>query len=67
MTSRQRVLAAIDRTQPDKVPLSIGSTSNDCFTKMALRKYAAHLGIGAYEEVVTWQTVQTVITPPQIL
>ncbi len=67
MTSRQRVLAALNHRQPDKAPLSIGSTSNDCFTRMALRKYAAHLGIGAYEEVVTWQTVQTVITPPQIL
>ena len=67
MTSRERVLAAVNLTEPDMVPLSIASTSNDCFTKMALRKYARHLGIGEYEEVVTWQTVQTVITPPQIL
>jgi uroporphyrinogen decarboxylase len=67
MTPRERVLAAVNRTEPDLVPLSIASTSNDCFTKVALRNYARHLGIGEYEEVVTWQTVQTVITPPQIL
>jgi uroporphyrinogen decarboxylase len=67
MTSRERVAAAINLKEPDMVPLSIASTSNDCFTKMALRKFARHLGLGQYPEVVTWQTVQTVITPPEIL
>jgi uroporphyrinogen decarboxylase len=67
MTSRERVLAAVNLREPDAVPLSIASTSNDCFTKVALRKYAAHVGLGPYEEVVTWQTVQTVITPEELL
>jgi uroporphyrinogen decarboxylase len=67
MTSRERVMDAVSLREPDKVPLSIASTSNDCFTKMALRKFARHLNMGEYKEVVTWQTVQTVITPPEIL
>jgi uroporphyrinogen decarboxylase len=67
MTSRERVLAAVNLREPDAVPLSIASTSNDCFTRLALRKYAAHIGLGPYDEVVTWQTVQTVITPEELL
>jgi len=66
MTGRERVLAAINHREPDKVPLSIGSTSNDCFTKVALRRFAEHIGLGEYEETVTWKAIQTVKTPEKI-
>jgi len=67
MNSRERVQRALELKQPDMVPLSIGSTSNDCFTKMALRKFAKYLNLLPYEEIVTWVTVQTVITPAELL
>ena len=66
LTSRQRVIAAMNHKQPDLVPLSIGSSSNDQFTRVALQNYAREYPIGDYDEIVTWKTVQTVITPPQI-
>ena len=66
LTSRQRVMAALNHKQPDLVPLSIGSSSNDQFTRVALQNYTKEYPIGEYEEIVTWRTVQTVITPPQI-
>jgi uroporphyrinogen decarboxylase len=66
MNSRERVEKTLELKKPDMVPLSIGSTSNDCFTKMALRKYAKYLNLAPYEEIVTWTTVQTVITPVEL-
>lgn len=66
MNSRERVEKALDLKKPDMVPLSIGSTSNDCFTKEALRKYAKYSNLAPYEEIVTWVTVQTVLTPLEL-
>ena len=66
MTSRERVIATLNHQQPDMVPLSIGSSSNDQFTRVALQKFAKAFNIGPYEEIVTWRTVQTVVTPPQV-
>ena len=66
MTSRERVECALNHKQPDMMPLSIGSTSNDQYTKVALQRYAERYNIGPYDDTVTWQTVQTVATPEQI-
>jgi uroporphyrinogen decarboxylase len=66
MTSRERVIATLNHQQPDMLPLSIGSSSNDQFTRIALQKFAKAYNIGPYEEKVTWKTVQTVVTPPQV-
>jgi len=56
----------LDHRQPDKVPLSIGSTSNDCFTRVAMRNYARYIGFEDYSETVTWKATQTVKTPDHV-
>ncbi len=67
MTSRERVVRALGREQPDMVPLSIGSTSNDCFTRKAMKDFAGYAGIEGYSETVTWKATQTVKTPERVL
>jgi len=45
MTSRERVLAAVRRKAPDRVPLDLGGTESSGLTGMAWRKLVAHLGL----------------------
>jgi uroporphyrinogen decarboxylase len=45
MTSRERVLAAVRRKAPDRVPLDLGGTESSSLTGMAWRKLLAHLGL----------------------
>ena len=47
MTSRQRVLAAIDHRQPDRAPLDLGSTPSSGISAMAYGRLKTHLGIRA--------------------
>jgi len=67
MNCRQRVKAALNHSQPDMVPISAGSTSNDCFTRVALKKYSQFINLGEYDETVTWKAMQTVATPEVFL
>ena len=45
MTSRERVLAAIEHKQPDKVPVDLGATPSSCISAIAYNNLKKHLGI----------------------
>jgi uroporphyrinogen decarboxylase len=47
MTSRERVLAALRRSAPDRVPLDMGGTTVTTLTDGACRRLRAHLGLPA--------------------
>ncbi len=46
MTPRERVLAAIDHREPDRVPVDLGSTPSSGISAMAYGKLKRRLGIG---------------------
>ncbi len=46
MTSRQRVLAAIDHRPPDRVPIDLGSTPSSNISAIAYNRLVRHLGLG---------------------
>lgn len=45
MTSRERILAAIARREPDRVPVDLGSTPSSGISALAYHRLKAHLGI----------------------
>ncbi len=45
MTSRERILAAINHKQPDKIPIDLGSTPSSGISAVAYRNLLDHLGI----------------------
>ncbi len=45
MTSRERVLAAVSRREPDRVPIDLGGTESSGLTGMAWHRLADHLGV----------------------
>ncbi len=45
MNSRERVLAAVARKTPDRVPVDLGGTESSGLTGMAWHRLAAHLGL----------------------
>jgi len=45
MTSRERVLAAIEHKQGDKVPVDLGATPSSCISAIAYNNLKKHLGI----------------------
>lgn len=47
MTHRQRILAALARRQPDRVPLDLGGTGCSTMTVGAHARLRAHLGVAA--------------------
>ena len=46
MSPRQRVLAAIDRQGPDRVPIDVGGTSFSTVIGLAYERLKASLGVG---------------------
>ena len=63
MTPRERVLAALNHREPDRVPLDLGTTGNTSITAGAYTKLLAHLGIDA--EVVIWDRMQQLALPDE--
>ncbi len=53
MTSRERVKAALNHKQPDKVPVSLGAHICDAFTKFAKDNYEEHLGFEKTPHLIT--------------
>ncbi|MCZ7583630.1 MAG: uroporphyrinogen decarboxylase family protein [Deltaproteobacteria bacterium] len=47
MTHRERVLAALNHKEPDRVPIDLGATRNTGINLFAYRKLLDHLGIDA--------------------
>ena len=45
MTSRERILAAIDHREPDRVPIDLGSTPSSGISAIAYTNLKKHLGI----------------------
>jgi uroporphyrinogen decarboxylase len=45
MTSRERILAAVDHRQPDRVPVDLGSTPSSGISAIAYGKLKTHLGL----------------------
>jgi uroporphyrinogen decarboxylase len=45
MTSRERILAAIEHRQPDKVPVDLGATPSSGISAIAYGKLKKHLGL----------------------
>jgi len=45
MTSRERVLAAIDHREPDRVPIDLGATPSSGISALAYHRLKAHLGL----------------------
>lgn len=52
MTSRERVLAAIERRKPDRVPIDFGATRQTGIMAAAYHRLKEHLGIGGGETCV---------------
>lgn len=67
MTSRERVRTAINHKQPDKVPISLGTSIVDGFTKFAKDNYEKYLGHKLTPHVLTHKVMGTVTTPPKII
>ena len=45
MTSRERVLAAINHKQPDRIPIDFGATGQTCISVCALKRLRDYLGL----------------------
>jgi uroporphyrinogen decarboxylase len=63
MTNRERVLTALNHKQPDKVPVSIGSTIVDGLTRYAKDAYEAFRNLPLTETRITHPAMQTAATP----
>ncbi len=62
MTSRERVIAAIEHREPDRVPLDIGSTPSSGISAVAYERLARHLGM-ADSRTLVYDVVQQVAQP----
>ena len=45
MTSRERILAAVNHQEPDRVPIDCGAMRSTCIQAIAYNSLKAHLGI----------------------
>ncbi|MCX6924110.1 MAG: methyltransferase, partial [Verrucomicrobia bacterium] len=66
MTSRERILAAINHRQPDKVPLDLGSTPSSSISAIAYGNLKRHLGITAGHTRV-YDVAQQVAQPEDVV
>jgi len=67
MTSRERVLAAAKRRQPDRVPVELSSTFNAGISRIAHRNLLKFLGMESGPEVDDVLAFGTVVPDPRIL
>lgn len=66
MTHRQRVMAAINHTEPDRVPLDLGSTSCSSIHRVAYRNLVNYLNMKPGDEVI-WDKMQQIVLPDEQL
>ncbi|MCU0251427.1 MAG: hypothetical protein MUE61_14550, partial [Vicinamibacterales bacterium] len=62
MTSRERILAAIDYRQPDRVPVDLGSTPSSGISAIAYGNLKQHLGM-AHGATRVYDVVQQLAQP----
>jgi uroporphyrinogen decarboxylase len=67
MTSRERVLASIQHTEPDKVPIDLGGTICTTLTATANEKLKKFLKIDKGGEIVTLPIIDVVLPLEEIL
>ncbi|MDI6450396.1 uroporphyrinogen decarboxylase family protein [Anaerobaca lacustris] len=64
MTPRQRVLAAIEHRQPDRIPVDLGSTPSSGISAIAYNKLKKHLGLaGGHTRI--YDVVQQLAQPEE--
>ena len=63
MTNRERVAAAFAHRQPDRTPVSLGTTIVDGMTRFALKHYEEYLGREVTRPLVTSRIMQTAGLP----
>ena len=62
MTSRERILAAVEHRQPDRVPVDLGATPSSGISAMAYGNFKRHLGLaGGHTRV--YDVVQQLAQP----
>jgi uroporphyrinogen decarboxylase len=67
MTHRERILAALKHTQPDRVPLDLGSTGATTITVKAHARLRAHLGLPVESSPVLWSNRSTTVIPDEAI
>lgn len=67
MTSRERVLAALDHNEPDKVPIDLGGTICTTISATANRKLKDYMGIKKDGEIITHPFLDVVLPLPEVL
>jgi uroporphyrinogen decarboxylase len=66
MTNRERVAAAFAHRQPDRTPVSLGTTIVDGMTRFALGRFEQHRGREQTHPLVTSRIMQTAAVPEWI-
>jgi uroporphyrinogen decarboxylase len=66
LTNRERVGAAFAHKQPDRTPVSVGTTIVDGMTRFALNRYEEYLGREVTKPLVTSRIMQTAAVPEWI-
>lgn len=67
MTSRERVLAAIDHKEPDKIPIDLGGTICTTITATANENIKKYMKIDKDGEIITHPLMDVVLPLPEIL
>ncbi len=62
MNSRERLLAAIDHKEPDRVPIDIGATPSSGISLVAYQNLVKHIGM-PHLKSYTYDVVQQVVQP----
>ncbi len=63
MTSRERVLTALNHREPDKVPIDFGATTCTSPTRVACRNLRTHLGMAPEAEPVVTDRIMDAVLP----
>lgn len=64
LTHRQRVLAALNHQEPDRVPLDIAGTRCTTLHRVAYQNLIAHLGL-PFRPSMIWDSMQQVVLPEE--
>jgi len=67
MTSRERVLAALNHNEPDRVPLDIGGTNNTCMHIEVERAVKKRLGLTTTRETIAATMLKVVLPDESIM
>lgn len=65
MTHRQRVVAALQHEQPDRVPLDLGSSLASTINQRAYRRLREHLGLSLEPPPAIWAMRSSTVIPEE--